>query len=269
MGEPPSKSVETTPEDDENERPTINPPFDVEAYARANAKSGRPGHDDDTARPPARQLQEGELDWSEPPQRAEQITLTNEVELERARAQSAQNEAPRGPPSVLSMANARAPSSPSSPPARTQSHSSIEAAVLGALSSSPAPEITERTIDDPVAEMRDRFSLGDYTGALEMAELLLAEDPSNLEAAECGENCRTVLQGMYSARIGPFERVPIVVVPRAQMRWLSMDHRAGFVLSLVDGSSTIDMILDVSGMPRLDALRILDELVQQKIVAFR
>jgi len=29
------------------------------------------------------------------------------------------------------------------------------------------------------------------------------------------------------------------------------------------------MILDVSGMPKLDALRILLELVQQKIVAFR
>ena len=270
MGEPPSKRVEETPDGDENERPTINPPFDVEEYARANAQSGRPGQGVDTARPPPRREPvEGELDWSESPQRAEQITLTNEVELERARAQSAQNEPPRGPPSVLSMANARAPSSPSAPPERTQSHSSIEAAVLGALSSSPAPEITERTIDDPVAEMRGRFSLGDYTGALEMAELLLAEDPGNLEAAECGENCRSVLQGMYSARIGPLERVPVVVVPRAQMRWLSMDHRAGFVLSLVDGSSTIDMILDVSGMPRLDTLRILHELVQQKIVAFR
>jgi hypothetical protein len=271
MGQPPSKSAPAPPEgEDENERPTINPPFDVEAFARDNAKGGRAADADVTTRPPPQPpLQEGELDWSEPPRRAEQITLTNEVELERARAQSARIETPRGSPSVLSMANARAPSSPSSPPARTQSHSNIEAAVLGALGSSPAPEITERTIEDPVAEMRERFSLGDYTGALEMAELLLAEDPANLEAAECGENCRMVLQGMYSARIGPLDRVPVVVVPRTQMRWLSMDHRAGFVLSLVDGSSTIDMILDVSGMPRLDALRILHELVQQKIVAFR
>jgi hypothetical protein len=40
-------------------------------------------------------------------------------------------------------------------------------------------------------------------------------------------------------------------------------------LSLVDGVSTVEMILDVSGMPRLDALRILNELVQQRIVALR
>ena len=37
------------------------------------------------------------------------------------------------------------------------------------------------------------------------------------------------------AKLGPLDRVPMVVVPRTQMRWLSIDHRAGFVLSLVDG----------------------------------
>ena len=124
-------------------------------------------------------------------------------------------------------------------------------------------------IDDPIAEMRERFSLGDYTGAFEMAELLLAEDPDDMEAAECAENCRGILDGMYAARLGPLDRVPTVVVQRAQLRWLSIDHRAGFVLSLIDGSSTLDMILDVSGMPRIDAMRILNELLQQKIVSLK
>jgi hypothetical protein len=287
MGEPPRRTTKRAkapaePKGDrEDERPTINPPFDVEAFARASAKS-RPSPAGEATRPPPPPPAAMEaLDWSDADDpRSERITMTNEVELERARMQSAResasspspnppNEPPRGPPSILSMANARAPSAPSSPPARSQSPSSIEAAVLGAIESSPPPEITERTIDDPIAEMRGRFSLGDYTGALEMAELLLAEEPGNLEAAECGENCRTVLEGMYAARLGPLDRVPLVVVPRAQMRWLSIDHRAGFVLSLIDGSSSIEMILDVSGMPRLDALRILHELVQQKVVSFK
>ena len=74
---------------------------------------------------------------------------------------------------------------------------------------------------------------------------------------------------MYTARIGPLDRVPIVVVPRDQLRWLSIDHRAGFVLSLVDGVSSLEMVLDVSGMPLLDVLRILYELVQQRVIAFR
>jgi hypothetical protein len=118
-------------------------------------------------------------------------------------------------------------------------------------------------------EMHDRVSLGDYTGALEIAEKLLVLDPENNDALQCAESCRGVLKQMYTARIGALDRVPMVMVPRDQLRWLTIDHRAGFVLSLIDGVSSMEMILDVSGMPELDALRILSELVQQRIISFR
>jgi hypothetical protein len=74
---------------------------------------------------------------------------------------------------------------------------------------------------------------------------------------------------MYATRIGPLDRVPVVMVPRDQLRWLSIDHKAGFVLSLVDGVSTLEMIIDVSGMAELDTLRILSELAQQRIISLR
>ena len=262
---------EAAHEESENQRPTVNPPFDVEAFARSTRASPVPI--DPLALPPAGP--QGAEATTEQGGRSRQITLTNEAELERARAQSEKRtEPPRSiTSSALSIADARAQSSPDVPQVDPGPSTSIEAAVLGALGkqrgTQPPPEITERTIEDPAAEMRERFSLGDYTGALEMADLLLTEDPGHLEAAECGENCRTVLEGMFAARLGPLDRVPMVVVPRTQMRWLSIDHRAGFILSLIDGSSSVELILDVCGMPRLDALRILHELVQQKIVAFR
>jgi hypothetical protein len=262
--EPPPPPVSEDDEYVENDRPTVNPPFDVEAYARSTA----------TSESPRAATGGSQSDFPEEA-RSQQITLTNEVELEKARAQSAQRSEPprRLSTGALSIADARAPNVPSVPPQlvpdRVIEPTSIEAAVLGAIGASPAPEITERTIEDPLAEMNERFSLGDYTGALEMSELILAEEPGNVQAAECGANCRSVLESMYTARLGPLDRVPLVVVPRTQMRWLSMDHRAGFILSLIDGQSSVDMILDVRGMPKLDALRILHELVQQKIVAFR
>lgn len=118
-------------------------------------------------------------------------------------------------------------------------------------------------------EMNERVALGDYTGALAIAEKLLAEQPGNATITSVAENCRTVLRQMYITKIGPMDRVPMVMVPRDQLRWLSIDHRAGFVLSLVDGVSSLEMILDVSGMPELDALRILTELAQQRIISFR
>jgi hypothetical protein len=256
---------------EENDRPTVNPPFDVEAFARAATASPRSGNELSETHPPP-PLVDGES-------RSQFPTLTNEIELEAARARSAQAPELAGgrlPSGLLAIANLRSPSAlppstPStSPPGGIGPPATIEAAVLGAVKrSAPAPEITERTIEDPFAEMRERASLGDYTGALEMAELILAADPSSLEAAECAENCRSVLENMYAARLGPSDGVPVVVVPQAQMQWLSIDHRAGFVLSLIDGFSTLEMVIDVSGMQKLDALRILHALVQQRIVAFK
>lgn len=121
----------------------------------------------------------------------------------------------------------------------------------------------------PKQEMKDRIALGDYTGALDIAEGLLAESPADAEVRATIETCRGVLKNMYITRIGQLDRVPTVIVSRDELRWLSIDHRAGFVLSLVDGISTVEMLLDVSGMPELDTLRILSELGQQRILAFR
>jgi hypothetical protein len=121
----------------------------------------------------------------------------------------------------------------------------------------------------PAVEMNARIELGDYSGALEIAEEILEKDPTNLSARACAETCRSVLRQMYAARIGPLDGVPVVMVPRDQLRWLSIDHKAGFVLSLVDGVSNLEMIIDVSGMPELDTLRILSELAQQRIISLR
>jgi hypothetical protein len=126
-----------------------------------------------------------------------------------------------------------------------------------------------RGADDPVREMRERFSLGDYSGALVVAEEILEDNPDHPGALKYAESCRQVLEQMYTARIGPLDRVPFVAVPLEQLRWLNLDHRAGFVLSHIDGSCSLEQILDVSGMPTLDALRILFELVQQRVISFR
>lgn len=137
------------------------------------------------------------------------------------------------------------------------------------LAPTPVPPPPPPPAAPSAQEMSDRLALGDYSGALEMAEKLLVLDPDNEPVKVCAESCRGILKQMYITRIGPLDRVPLVMVARDQMRWLSIDHRAGFVLSLVDGVSSIEMILDVSGMAVLDALRILSELAQQRIISFR
>lgn len=116
-------------------------------------------------------------------------------------------------------------------------------------------------------DMQDRYAVGDFTGALVVAESILDSNPDHEDAKRYAQGCREVLTQMYAARIGPMEQVAQVAVPPDQITWLSLDHRAGFLLSLVDGVSSIEEILDVSGMTRLDALRIMYTLVQQNVIA--
>ncbi len=120
--------------------------------------------------------------------------------------------------------------------------------------------------DDPLVDLRDRYAVGDFTGAHEIAEAILADDPDNTEALRFRESCRDVLIQMYTARIGATSRMPKLAIPTNELQWLSLDHRAGFLLSCIDGRSTVEEILDVSGMPALDALRILYTLLQQQII---
>jgi HD-GYP domain-containing protein (c-di-GMP phosphodiesterase class II) len=67
-------------------------------------------------------------------------------------------------------------------------------------------------------------------------------------------------------RLGPVTSVPVLV---ADVTKLSLDHRAAFVLRFLDGMSTVDDILDASGLPRVEALRILDDLLQRRVIAMR
>jgi hypothetical protein len=117
-----------------------------------------------------------------------------------------------------------------------------------------------------VPDMQDRYAVGDFTGALVVAESILDVNPDDEDAKRYAQSCREVLTQMYAARIGPMDQVAVVAVPPDQITWLSLDHRAGFLLSLVDGVSSIEEILDISGMTRLDALRIMYTLVQQNVI---
>lgn len=115
--------------------------------------------------------------------------------------------------------------------------------------------------------MQDRFEVGDYSGALELAVRILEEDPDDMSARLMADECTTTLTQMLSARLGSLTQRPTIGLPLDQIRWLSLDHRAGFLLSLMDGQLSIDDVLDVSGMPRLDAMRLLTDLVDQRVIA--
>jgi hypothetical protein len=120
---------------------------------------------------------------------------------------------------------------------------------------------TSELSTEPVEEMEELYALGNFSDALRVAELILGRHPGNEQAQRCAANSRQRLEQLYSSKIGALNQVPIVALRSADLRWLGLDHRAGFVLSRIDGKLTVEELLEICSMPRLEVLKTVIELV--------
>ena len=68
---------------------------------------------------------------------------------------------------------------------------------------------------------------------------------------------------LTSAELG---RAPRVLLPFEQIQWQEFDHRAGFFVSQVDGSTSYEDLISISGMPRAEALSLLKRLVERRVI---
>lgn len=126
---------------------------------------------------------------------------------------------------------------------------------------------TFRITSDMVEEMEELYSADDFTGALRIAELILGGNPDHEQARRCAEMCRSRLEQLYINKIGSLDRVPVSALKDADLRWLGLDHRAGFVLSRVDGKATVEELADICGMPRMEVFKTLIELLNQGAIS--
>jgi len=126
----------------------------------------------------------------------------------------------------------------------------------------PAPS----SVVDNLREMTTRFEAKNYGGALVLAESVLQGHPDHALAKRTAESCREVIGQKYLSSLGGRASIPRVAMSPEEMRGLALDHRAGFLLSSIDGCLSIEEVLDVSPMPELDALRIMFELRQQGVI---
>ncbi|MGH7437694.1 MAG: HD-GYP domain-containing protein [Polyangiaceae bacterium] len=77
------------------------------------------------------------------------------------------------------------------------------------------------------------------------------------------------LELAYLANLGSLDAIPTLTIKGTDLAKLSLDHRSGFVLTFVDGVSSVDTLIDASGLPRLEILRILSQLVTAGVISLR
>jgi hypothetical protein len=135
------------------------------------------------------------------------------------------------------------------------------------LRTRPPSVRTDRDLRDLRAALTDKFFGGDHAGALAIAEELVSRRPDDSSANDFADECRRMIEKGYLERIGgSVARVLRLAVSIQELHRHALNHRAGFLVSRVDGQSSIDALLDVGAMPRLEALGIIAELLESGVL---
>lgn len=146
---------------------------------------------------------------------------------------------------------------------------------------SPVPPTIDLPNEDHATEMRvlaselvDRcrtmLDQGKLEAAATSAESALREGerapPPGI--AEVIEPARPLFERAFESYVGSMDQVPILAISEGVLATQGLDHRAGFLLACVDGLMSIEHLLDIAGMPRFEALRILSSLLRSKTIRF-
>ena len=107
---------------------------------------------------------------------------------------------------------------------------------------------------------------GDHEQALFLLARMTELAPLHPEATSLARDCRAALERECLSAVGSESTVLTVAITADELMGFALDHVSGFLLSLMDGTLNVEAILDVSGLPRLLALRHLRNLLERGIV---
>jgi hypothetical protein len=102
--------------------------------------------------------------------------------------------------------------------------------------------------------------------ALFLVARVLEATPLDSEARRLSDECGAALERDCWSVIGSSSAILGVAVSPDELRSFGLDHVSGFLLSRMDGVTDVETLLDISGLPRLLALRHLRGLVARGIV---
>ncbi len=107
---------------------------------------------------------------------------------------------------------------------------------------------------------------GELDKAVAAIDLALSEDPNSALGQKLIHRHRDQMLAVFQNFLGDLDRQPILARPLHELANAPISPRAAFLLSRIDGMVTLDELLDVSGMPRMEAYRYLCQLFLRGIL---
>ncbi len=158
----------------------------------------------------------------------------------------------------------------------TASLPSITADVLAFLSEGDMAQAEEAPPEPPARKgpgvntllvgVDELLSLGDVSSALELVGKAEQLDPLEPRLEEARARCEQAQRVALEQRLGSVKQVPRLKLRMAELMKLSLDARMGFLLSRIDGHLSYEALFSVSGMSRMETMRVLVQLLDQDII---
>jgi hypothetical protein len=119
-----------------------------------------------------------------------------------------------------------------------------------------------------INEAEGLYEDGRYESAKDLVSSVLENHPDSDRAKELLANIEDAKGHTDpTEQLGGLNQVPQREVPMSRVSSLDLDHRAGFVLSLVDGEVTFADILDLSSMSREETLDVLIDMYEADVIS--
>lgn len=105
---------------------------------------------------------------------------------------------------------------------------------------------------------------GPLTGSPRDSSIEIDTDEFDMDALGPGEQA-----AFLKDRLAPLTRVPTLAEEMSKLGALLEDSKTAYVLGFVDGILPLEIIIEATGLPELDTLRVLDRMIAQSVVVFR
>lgn len=158
------------------------------------------------------------------------------------------------------------PELPGMDPIDTRSAEILEEIDSNAPAGETRDDRTRRRITALLERATEWGQSSDLERSVTAVDLALSEDPNSALAQKLIHRNRETIMNAFQGFLGDLQRTPTLARPLHELGSAPISPRAAFLLSRVDGTLSLDEILDVSGMPRLEAYRYLCQLLLRGIL---
>ena len=115
-------------------------------------------------------------------------------------------------------------------------------------------------------EARRLYDAGEFDAALDITKKVLSRAEDS-EAVGLRKVIEGEMERQHLSTIGSLSKTPQIAVSPSEIPNLDLDHRAGFMLSQIDGMMTFEDLVELSSMPRVETLEVLANLLDNGVIA--